>query len=160
MRKGHVPLLIVLFAVKVVDGSAFQYVNGGFADLVGGAVVDFEFFATAANVDAALAESYAMAVDTLVGVPHDEEIVFASGENGAKKAECFGAHVLCFVNNDGPIGKLEFLGLDHLAGVANEINEFFLPSLVELRTVLLEYGPNLLFDFARKARAAADARGG
>ena len=65
-----------------------QHGGGPGAGFLGGAVVDAQLFGTAADIDAAAAEHHRLAIDPLVGIAHDEQVVGAGfSHQGAQQGE-------------------------------------------------------------------------
>jgi hypothetical protein len=75
MGQRDVALLLVCPTIQVIDLATLQESNGKPASLIGGAVVDLELLAAALDVDPALTQRDTMAVNPLMGIADNEQIV-------------------------------------------------------------------------------------
>ena len=94
-----------IFAVHIA-GFGIEQLVGLLADLLGGAVVDAQGAGAAADVDAAAAEHHGFAVDALVGITNDEQIVGVGiADECPEKFEAGGIKVLPLINHDGGVAR-------------------------------------------------------
>ena len=78
--KGSVALVIVSTSVQVIDFGSLEQLDRPVSDLLSGPVVNSKFLGVASSdVDSAMAEHHRTSVDTLVGVPDDEDVVSSLG---------------------------------------------------------------------------------
>src|ERR1017187_9301335 len=93
-------------SVQVVYWAALQETDSKAADLVRSAVVDLELLAAATDVDTALAQRHAMAINPLVCIADDEEIVLPRRDNGPHQSEGLCTQVLRFIHNHRTVWEL------------------------------------------------------
>src|ERR1019366_6921031 len=121
MGQRDVALLLVGPTVQVVDLATLQERNRKPASLIGGAVLD---------LDPALAQRDSMAVDPLMGIADDEQVVGTFRYNRPHQTERLGAHILRLIDDHGAIRRRDPLALDQAAGVAQEVDVLLLPLFV------------------------------
>ena len=101
MRQGLVSLGLVVPVVKIVYFASFKQCHRVTANLVGGSVVEIQLLRTPPDVDAALAHRRTVAaVDALVTVANEEQIIWPDGYERPQKLERLRSEVLCLVDND------------------------------------------------------------
>ena len=97
---------VVRAAVEVVDVAVGQERRGPAARLFRGAVVQLQLARAAVDVDAATPERHApAAVDALVAIAGDEEVVAARRRDDAQQAKLRRTHVLRFVHDRGGVAE-------------------------------------------------------
>ena len=134
--------VVVRAAVEVVDGAAGEEAGGPAAGLLGGAVVQAQLPRTAADVDAAAAQHHPVpAVDALVAVADDEEVVGPGGGDGAQQTVRRGAHVLALVHDHRGVVQGFRVVPQQGGGVAVRVVHLLQAPLRQLRAVLVEHAP-------------------
>ena len=101
MGQGLVSLGLVVPVVKIVYFASFKQCHRVTANLVGGAVVEIQLLRSPPDVDAALAHRCTVtAVDALVTVANEEQIIRPDGNKLPQKLERLRSEVLCLIDND------------------------------------------------------------
>ena len=127
---------------EIIDGAAGQQAGGPPAGLLGGAVIQAQLPRSVADIDAATADPV-RAVDALVTVDDDEEIVGVGRHDVANQAIRLRAHVLRLVHDHRSVAELVAVVLEQHGGIAVRVVHLLEASFGELGAVLLKHAPRL-----------------
>jgi hypothetical protein len=75
VSQRHVALLWIGSPVQVIERAPFEQTYGEASNFVCGSVVDLQLLAAALDIDAALAQRNSVAVNPLVGIANDKEVI-------------------------------------------------------------------------------------
>ena len=115
-----VALLFLPAAVEVVEFDARQHRHRPRPDLLGRAVVDPQPARPALHLDAAGPQGDLVAVEPLVGVPDEEQVVRAGRDDRPQQPPFLGVEVLGLVHQDGPVGQSRLLQFEQAPGIPDD----------------------------------------
>ena len=158
MCQGLAIITVIILLIHIVKGYTLQKSESIFSNLFCGPVIDAEFSGPAAHIDAALGKNRSVAVDSLVGISHDKDIVpvlFTCKR--PNQTVSTGAEILPLVHDDILISSHRELFLQNDAALIHcilGIPEF---ALVTQAHVFFKYPPYLHTLHAVKTKPPADA---
>src|SRR5690554_5710289 len=119
MHQRVVEFLSVLPPVQVVHFHTFQNTHSHLSGFISGSIINLQAGTTASNINTALAENHlVLAIDSLMTVPYDKQIVWTRWHQRADQHECLTAHVLGLIHNySGQVRTKLRLVLNQFAGI-------------------------------------------
>ncbi len=93
---------VVVSRVEIIEGYAPEKPEGPATDLLRCSVIDPQVAAAPTSIDATVRQDRMVAVDTLMSIANNKQVVWTLGTgHGPKQPESAHAKVLAFIDDDG-----------------------------------------------------------
>ncbi|MCY1292349.1 hypothetical protein D9M70_415700 [compost metagenome] len=139
--QGTVSTQRIRIAIQVINGTAFKLSAGPLSDFISRTVVHFKTAAAPSHLDTRPAQNDFVAIDPLVCIPHDKQVVFRLCYRRTNQLKGSAADILGLINNHRANSKRWFLRAQELACLSECLLRLTKIRCLQLSTILSEHGP-------------------